>query len=272
VMLPTLPPPKINSNMHDLLLDGRPIHGPTEMHGYMDAEWATCPITRRSMGGGNLIVAGGTVGFKAGLLPTIAMSSTEAEYMEAAVMGRMYLYCRSVMWDLGVPQCSAAIAYEDNDACTMMAQAQKPTPRARHIDIKYHVICQWVEDDLMRLERISTTMNIADIFTKQLGPLLYRRHCDYLMGRVPPQYSSHYQDLHLMTNPVRLGGTDRESGAEERFMAERGPRPTKADGTTHAAAAAMLWTDHWSSGPGHDALWRMVTRFWSRRCETFLVA
>ena len=73
---------------------------------------------------------------------TVAMSSTEAEYMEAAVMGRMYMYCRSIMWDLVGPQCSVTIAYEDNDACTMMAQAQKPTPRARHIDIKYHVICQ----------------------------------------------------------------------------------------------------------------------------------
>ena len=152
------------------------------------------------------MVAGGAVGYKAGVLPTVAMSSTEAEYMEAAVMGRLYAYCRSVIWDLGVPQCSAAIAYEDNDACTMMAQAQKPTPRAHHIDIKYHVIYQWVEGDLLKLERILTTMNIADIFTKQLGPLLYRRHCDYLMGRVPPQYSAHYQDLNLMTNLTRLWG------------------------------------------------------------------
>ena len=39
------------------------------------------------------MVAGGTgaVGYKAGLLPTVAMSSTEAECMETAVMGRMYL-------------------------------------------------------------------------------------------------------------------------------------------------------------------------------------
>ena len=56
------------------------------------------------------MVAGGTVGFKAGLLPTVAMSSTEAEYMEAAVMWRMYLYCQSIVWDLGVPQCSATSA------------------------------------------------------------------------------------------------------------------------------------------------------------------
>ena len=65
------------------------------------------------------MVAGGAVGYKAGLLPTVAMSLTEAEYMEAAVMGRMHLYCRNAMWDLGVPQCSATIAYKDNDASSV---------------------------------------------------------------------------------------------------------------------------------------------------------
>ena len=126
--LPATPAPRINSNMHDLLLYGRALHGPSDMYSYMDAEWATCPITRRLMGGGFIMIAGGAVDWKVQLLPTVAMSLTEAEYTEAAVMGRMYLYCRSVMWDLGVPQCSATIAYEDNAACTMMAQAQKTTP------------------------------------------------------------------------------------------------------------------------------------------------
>ena len=55
------------------------------------------------MGGGMIMIAGGAVGWKANLLPTVAMSSTEAEFMEAAVMGRMMLFYRSTMWDLGIP-------------------------------------------------------------------------------------------------------------------------------------------------------------------------
>ena len=50
--------------------------------------------------------------------------------------GKVLLYVRSIMWDLGVPQSAATIAYEDNDACTAMANAQKPTARTRHIDTK----------------------------------------------------------------------------------------------------------------------------------------
>ena len=107
-------------------------------------------------------------------------------------MGKLILYCRIIMWDLGIPQLVATITYEDNDAAISMANARRPTSRTRHIDIKWHILCQWVEQDLITLERAPTAINIADIFTKQLGPLLFKRHCDYLMGRIPPKYSSTY--------------------------------------------------------------------------------
>jgi hypothetical protein len=253
--LPAVPPPQINSNLHDLMMDGRPTHHPLDMYSYMDAEWATCPLTRRSMGGGTIMIAGGAVGWKANLLPTVAMSSTEAEFMEAAIIGRMMLFCRSIMWDLGIPQCAATVGYEDNDACTSMAMAEKPTPRTRHIDVKYHVICQWTEQDLIRLERVASALNVADIFTKQLGPLLFRRHCDYLMGRVPPQYSAHYQNVGMTSNPTRLQRDSECVEAHERWM----PGPD-----TRAAAAAKLTIDPSSAFEEYAIIWDMVTRYWRR--------
>ena len=124
-----------------------------------------------------------------GLVLQYAQSSTEAEFMGASDFGKMMLYIRSILWDLGLPQESASFLYEDNDACTAMAMAQKPTTRTRHMDIKFHALCEWVERDLIRLERIDTTINMADHFTKSLSPILFRRHMDYIMGRVPPNYS-----------------------------------------------------------------------------------
>ena len=58
--LPEVEPPDIASREHDILLDGRPSYGPCELHGNMGSDWATCPKTRRSMGGGGLRLAGGT--------------------------------------------------------------------------------------------------------------------------------------------------------------------------------------------------------------------
>ena len=87
------------------------------------------------------------------------------------------------------PQEAASRLYEDNDACTAMANAQKPTSRTRHMDIRYHVLCEWVERDLIVLERVDTTINEADHFTKLLSRVLFHRHIDYIMGHVPPEYS-----------------------------------------------------------------------------------
>jgi len=44
--------------------------------------------------------------------------------MAAYELGKALLYVRSILWDLDVPQEAASRLYEDNDACTAMANAQ----------------------------------------------------------------------------------------------------------------------------------------------------
>ncbi len=171
--LPHTPNPVIVSSPSSILHQNRPIHDALDLHGYVDSDWATCPRTRRSLTGVCLRLAGGTIAYKTKLQPTVAQSSTEAEFMGASDFGKILLYVRSILWDLGIPQHAASVLYEDNDACTAMAMAQKPTSRTRHMDIKYHVICEWVEQDLLTLKRIDTTINMADLFTKSLGPTLF---------------------------------------------------------------------------------------------------
>jgi hypothetical protein len=110
--------------------------------------------------------------------------------MGASDFDHVLLFVRSVLWDIGVPQAAASILYEDNNACIAMAMAQKPTPQTRHMDIEYHVLVEWVERDLLQLECIATSMNLADHFMKQLGRTLFHQHINYILGRVPLTYSS----------------------------------------------------------------------------------
>ncbi|KAL7532881.1 hypothetical protein ACHAWF_004272, partial [Thalassiosira exigua] len=191
--LPAVDPPRIHSNAHDILADGRPYHDAMDVHSFVDSDWGACLKTRRSFGGTCLRLSGGPVAYKAHLQKTLAGSSTHAELMEAGNSGKMLLFTRSVMYDLGVPQGAASLVYEDNDATTSISNARIPSPRTRHIDIRHFTICEWVERDLLMLQRIDTARNMADTFTKQLGPILFKRHTDYVMGRVPPSYSPCYQ-------------------------------------------------------------------------------
>jgi hypothetical protein len=231
--LPAAEPPHINSLEHNLLLDGHPIHNAMDLHGYhVDSDWATCPKTRRSFTGVCVRLTSGTIAYKSKLQPTVAQSSTETEFMGTSDFGQALLFVRSVLWDIGVPQAAASILYKDNNACIAI-MAQKPTPRTRHMDIKYHVLIEWVERDLFQLTRINTSMNLADYFTKQLGRTLFHRHVDYILGKVPPTYSCAFDrfclGLHKYTTTTPLVQKPACSPLPNIF----------------AAVAAHLWTS-WS--------------------------
>lgn len=192
MLLQASPYPTILSNATDLLHESRAQHDPLVVHGYSDADWAACPKTRRSFTGISVKLAGGTVAYKTRLQPTVATSSTESEFMAAYDLAKTLLYLRSILWDLDVPQEAASLLYEDNDACTAMANAQKPTSRTRHMDIRYHALCEWVERDLIKLERVDTSINEADHFTKGLPRILFHRHIDFILGHLPPTYAPVY--------------------------------------------------------------------------------
>jgi hypothetical protein len=185
--------PPINSNLHDLLLDDCPTHDARTAVAFGDSDWATCVKTRRSFSGICIQLAGGTIAYKTKFQPTVALSSTEAEFMAACNVGRMCLFVRSILWDLDIPQEADTVAYEDNEGCTAMGNAQKLTARTRHIDIKYFALCDWVERDLILLECIDTSINLADHLTKILSRTLFHQHADYFLGHVPPKYSPVYR-------------------------------------------------------------------------------
>jgi hypothetical protein len=192
--LPDNPLPTNCGNHHGELSPSakRPQHKCLEPYAFADSAWADCLKTQRSTAGVSIKIAGGTIAYKTKLQPTVAMSSTEAEFMAASDAGKMILFIRSIMWDLGVPQQAASILYEDNDGCTAMANAQKPTSRTRHMDIRYFALSEWVERDLILLERIDTSVNEADHFTKILERTLFYRHADHIMGHILAAYSPCY--------------------------------------------------------------------------------
>jgi hypothetical protein len=85
--LPEGPLPTVNSNHSDLLLDNRPAHDTTTAVAYGDSDWATCVKTRRSFSGICIQLAGGSIAYKTKFQPTVALSSTEAEFMAACDVG-----------------------------------------------------------------------------------------------------------------------------------------------------------------------------------------
>jgi hypothetical protein len=174
--------------------------------------------------------------------------------MSAYFTGKMILFVRSVLWDLGIPQEAATLLYEDNDACTAMANAQKPTPRTRHMDIKSFSLSDWdwVERDLMLLERIDTSINLADHFTKSLQPALFHRHADFIMGHIPPAYSPVYRSI--------IGSYAGNDNYLDKFVPSTFTTPiTAAAARVHAPLRSDYADSPWISILGHGLYTPLVS-------------
>lgn len=116
------------------------------------------------------------------------MSSTEAEFSAACDAAKSILYVRSILDELGIEQHHATTLFIDNNGALMMGNAQQPTRRTRHMDIKKFVLIDWIEQDLLKMKYINTSDNYSDAMTKALGRIQHYRHFDYIMGRDKPNF------------------------------------------------------------------------------------
>jgi len=121
--LPIGPLPSLHPDNY-LMQDNTP--NGENLYGYVDSNWGTDSVHRKSITGIVLMYAGGAVGYKCKYQDVIAHSSTEAEFTAACDAGKMILFFRSILDDLGYEQADATVLYEDNGAL-MMANAQQPT-------------------------------------------------------------------------------------------------------------------------------------------------
>ena len=171
----------------ELTKDGTSINDIGKMIGFVDSDWAGDTQHRRSITGMAIMFGGAVIAYKSKIQKTIALSSTEAEFMAACDAGKTILYLRTILDEMGVDQEEATVLYEDNQGALLMANAQQPTRRTRHLETAAFALQDWVERDLVQLTYIVTTKNSSDALTKPLARILFYKHFDVLMGRLIPK-------------------------------------------------------------------------------------
>ena len=197
--LPNHPTPicKPHNNYNPNESDERQQNHATTLRATVDSDYASDTSHRRSVTGITMKLGGGAIYYKTRYQDCQAHSSTEAEFTAAADAGKQILYVRSLLEQIGIPQHNATILYEDNQGALLMAKSQQPTRRTRHMDIKAFAIQDWVERDLIILQRINTSDNEADSMTKATDRTLFYRHNDFIMGKVKPAYTYSSQNPHI---------------------------------------------------------------------------
>ena len=107
------------------------------------------------------MLGGGHIASKTKFQPTVSLSSTEPEFTAAQEAGKMALYLRSILKELGYKQLMPTLIYEDNMGALFMAAADQPTKRTRHADTKLVVPQDWIKEEHITLESFCTHFNIA---------------------------------------------------------------------------------------------------------------
>ena len=152
----------------DLGLKYSPSGEGTTIKGYADSDWAGDRDTRRSVTAYVFILGGAAISWGSKLQPTVALSSSEAEYMAACSAVQEAVHLRLLLKSLGYEQVGCTTIYEDNQGCIGMSKNPILRKRAKHIDIRYHFIRERVASGDVKLVYIETENQLADILTKPL--------------------------------------------------------------------------------------------------------
>ena len=141
------------------------------------------------MGGVVMMFAGAAVYYRTRLQPTIALSSTKAEFMNMTDAGKAALYLRWILEDLNIVQTEPTRILADNAGAVQLCNAGKPTRRTRHVEQKHFIILQWTDDELINFVQTPTDQNYSDTLSKQTARTKFYEHTDIFMGRRKPAYA-----------------------------------------------------------------------------------
>jgi hypothetical protein len=66
--------------------------------------------------------------------------------------------------------------YCDNEPAVQYSYNNKKSDASKHINIKYYIVKEKIQDHAFSLEHISTKQMLADPFTKGLPPNMFKEH------------------------------------------------------------------------------------------------
>ena len=138
---------------------------------FSDSDWATCPSTRRSCTGYLIqLPRRSTISWRSRLQPTVATSTSEAEYMALSDLAHETIWLRNLLTELDVVQSGPTNIWADNQGANAHSKDPKNHSRMKHIDTRYHFIREKQRHGFLLVNYIPSKDNPADLFTKPLGP------------------------------------------------------------------------------------------------------
>ena len=110
----------------------------------------------------------GTISWSSKKQGVVLLSSTEAEYIAQTHAAKEGIWMRSFMKEIRGGEEKLLTISCDNQGAITLAKDNKFHVRTKHIDLRYHFICEAVEDGKIQVKYVPMDDNVSDIFTKPL--------------------------------------------------------------------------------------------------------
>ena len=142
------------------------MQGPLRLSGSVDADWGGSDDAK-STTGYIFYLGKSLISWASKAQPTVATSSTHAEYVAAYQATAECLWLRAFLSDLGLLDSSHPTSLQcDNQPAINLASYHMVTTRSKHFDTKFHFIREQLANGSLSLVFCPGKDNCADMFTK----------------------------------------------------------------------------------------------------------
>ena len=154
-------------------------NGPIKIEGYVDADFAGDDVGRKSTSGFVFMLNGSCVSFSSKKQSNVALSTTESELCAASFAAREAVWLNRLLQEIG-EEVDCIKLYVDNNSVLQLVANPVFHARTKHIDVLHFFIREKVEEGLLMVERVDSSMNCADALTKPTSKLVLKKHMDAL--------------------------------------------------------------------------------------------
>jgi hypothetical protein len=134
---------------------------------YSDADYAGCKIDRKSTSGTCQFLERSLVSWASKKQNSVALSTTEAEYIAAGYCYAQLLWMRQTLRDYSY-RLSKVPLLCDNESAIRMADNPVEHNHTKHIDIRYHFLRDHQQKEDIEIAYVSTHNQLVDIFATPL--------------------------------------------------------------------------------------------------------
>lgn len=138
---------------------------------FSDSDFASDPKTRKSTTGSLIKRQEGPIIWQSNKQSTVALSSTEAEFISASETIRSVIWVQQLLAEVGYDE--KPTLFIDNLAALNIIKNPTSHRRTKHIDVKYFFIRNHVEKGRVSVEYVPTEDQEADILTKPLSKTIF---------------------------------------------------------------------------------------------------